>query len=99
MLGRDGRVPLEAQLELHLSRVGELPLELAELLLGVAPDRVADLEVLALYLESHRFPFAPRERSACTPNLADRPREGHDLDAAGAGLPERRRPCARGRSA
>src|SRR5207248_9494208 len=56
---RDRRVPLDAQLDLHLGRVGELPLELAELLLGIAADRLADLEVLAFHLEPHAFSFSP----------------------------------------
>src|SRR5262249_23680072 len=53
---RDRRVPLDGQLELD-ARVRELPLELRELRLGIAPDRVADLEVPALDLELHRPSF------------------------------------------
>ena len=37
-------------------RVGELPLELAQLLLGVAANRVADLDVLALHLKLASVP-------------------------------------------
>jgi hypothetical protein len=48
---------LDRQLQLDLSRIGELPLELAELLLGVPPDRIADLDVTALDLKSHRVSF------------------------------------------
>jgi hypothetical protein len=44
----------DCQLELDLRRVGELPLELAELLLGVPPDRFADLDIAAFDLQSHR---------------------------------------------
>src|SRR5439155_2639030 len=57
---RDGRVALDAQLELDLRRIGQLPLELPELVLGVAANRVADVEVLALHLESHPLSFSRR---------------------------------------
>src|SRR5207237_3491436 len=82
VLRGDRRIALEAELELHLSRVGELPTELAELLLGVAADRVADHEVLALHLEPHAFSFSSREPLPALLNLADRPREVDDLNPA-----------------
>src|SRR5205085_11757783 len=57
---RDRRVALDAELELDLRRIGQLPLELPELVLGVAAHRVADVEVLALHLESHPLSFSRR---------------------------------------
>ena len=54
MVVRDRRVLLDRQLELDLRRVGQLALELAELLLRIGPDRVADLDVLAFDLQAHR---------------------------------------------
>src|SRR4051812_45251555 len=44
----DRRVLLGAQLELDLDEVGELLVKLAQLLLRIGADRVADLDVLAL---------------------------------------------------
>src|SRR4051812_7169042 len=52
----DRRVLLGAQLELDLYEVGELLVELAQLLFRIAADRVADLDVLALQLETHVTP-------------------------------------------
>src|SRR3712207_4258788 len=54
VVGRDRRIPLDGELELHPRGVRQLALELAELLLRVLPDRVRDLDVLALHLESHQ---------------------------------------------
>src|SRR4051812_37931277 len=50
----DRRVLLGAQFQLDLHEVRELLVQLAQLLLGVAANRVADLEVLALHLQTHR---------------------------------------------
>ena len=52
----DRRVLLDGELQLALRLIREVALELAELLLGVGPDRVADLDVLALDLQSHEHP-------------------------------------------
>jgi hypothetical protein len=54
VVGGDRWIVFDCQLELDLRRIGELPLELAELLLGVPPDRFADLDIAAFDLQSHR---------------------------------------------
>ena len=80
--------------------IGELLLELGELLLGVPPNRLADLDVSALDLESHRVPsldfFAA---SGGALRLTDCPRQSHDLDMACTSLPEGRCGRRRGRAA
>src|SRR6516165_1873019 len=50
----DGRVLLHCKLELDSCRVVDTTLELSELPLGVASDRVIHLEVLALDVKFHR---------------------------------------------
>src|SRR6266540_4600042 len=74
---RDRGVALDGELELHPGRVRELATELPQLLLGVVPNRLADLDVAALHLETH-----------ADENLADCPREGDDLDPASPSLAE-----------
>src|SRR2546429_1849867 len=72
---RDRRGALDAELELDLRRIGQLPLELPELVLGVAANRVADVEVLALHLESHPLSFSRRAHEVSPElNLTNRPR-------------------------
>ena len=47
LVRRDRRVALDAELELDLRQRVQLTIELAQLLLGVPADRIADLDVLA----------------------------------------------------
>jgi hypothetical protein len=54
LVRRDGRILLDAELELDLRQLVQLPIEFVELLLGVQADRLADLDVLTLHLQSHR---------------------------------------------
>src|SRR5207248_1507269 len=68
---RDRRVPLHAELELDLRRIGQLSLELPELLFRVAANRVADVEVLALHLESHQLSFSREAGRVPRLNLTD----------------------------
>src|ERR671925_818099 len=49
-------VALDRELELDARRVGHEPVELSELLLRVTADRIADLDVPTLDLETHRLP-------------------------------------------
>jgi hypothetical protein len=56
----DRRVLLDGKLELETGGLAQVPLELAELRLRVALQRIVDLDVLALHLESHSEP--PRRR-------------------------------------
>src|SRR5215216_5921446 len=87
---RDRRVPLDRELELDARRVCELPFELAELLLRVLPDRVGDLDVLALYLESQPGPPGSTAVSSAEAILvANRASEGDDLDPSSAAAAER----------
>ena len=65
----DRRVVLDGELQLDPGRVRELTLELAELLLRIGPDRVADLDVLAFDLQAHLG--SPFERRSLTRNLVD----------------------------
>src|SRR5262249_39969328 len=44
----------DAQLELDLRQRVQVAIELLQLVLGVPADRIADLDVLALHLKSHR---------------------------------------------
>ena len=63
---RDRRVLLDGELELDARRVAHEPVELAELLLGVRADLLADLEVTALDLETHGVREDASERPART---------------------------------
>ena len=54
MVVRDRRVPLDGQLQLDTGLVCKLRFELPELPLGVVVDRVRDLDVLALHVQTHR---------------------------------------------
>ena len=59
MVVRDRRILLDRELELDHGRIGELALELPELLLRIGPNRVADLDVLAFDLQgASRFPLS-----------------------------------------
>ena len=72
----DRRVVLGGELELDL-RIGQLAFELAESFFGIGADRVGDLDPAALHAKLH------------SRNLADYPRESHDLDPAGSRLAQR----------
>ena len=85
---RDRRILLDGQLELD-ARVGQLTFELAELRLRVAPNRVADLEVLALDLEVASAPSF--DALLLCWNLADDSCERNHVDPARAALAERGR--------
>jgi hypothetical protein len=86
----DRRVLLHGQLELD-TRVRQLSLQLRELRLRIAPDRVADLEVPALDLELHRPSF---DAWLLARNLADDSCKSHHVDSARAALAE----CGRRRA-
>ena len=97
---RDRRVVLERQLELDLRGIRKLLLELAELLLCVSPNRLADLDVSALDLESHRVPsLEVLERPGGELRLTDCPCESHNLDMTCTSLPKGRRSSSRRRAA
>jgi hypothetical protein len=53
LVRRNGRISLDGELELDPRQCMHLLVELGHLALGVAPDRVAHLEVLALDVKLH----------------------------------------------
>src|SRR5437870_6832841 len=53
MVAGDRGITLDGELELDAGRVGQLALELAQLLLCVGADLLADLDVPTLHLETH----------------------------------------------
>src|SRR5436190_5136498 len=72
MVRGDRGILLDGELELDARRIGELPIETAELLLRVGPDRLAHLDVLALHLQAHLGP--PWEGFSCPESSRSHPR-------------------------
>ena len=83
----DRRVVLARERQLDHGEIVDAAAELAELLLGVAPDGVVDVTVPGLDLDSHRLPFPSGHGPIST--LANRPREANHID------PRRTRPAQR----
>src|SRR5947207_6505496 len=91
LVGRDRRIALDAELELHLRQGMQLTIELAQLFLGIPADRIADVDVLALHLESHRSPRGRESDLSSALAVAYRASERHDVDPSGASFPQGRR--------